>query len=399
MPSGKFENRPIIAKAPEVPGDSLISDMKKKFLFQVVATTLLILFFVVVAEMAARFMYFHKHASESSALKYFVKEMQGKSGGAGDPESEELKSFISDESQFEDLIPSFLEDRIAFGNTPFEELRSDESKAVFEDKDGILHNRPNQRYSVAFIKSRIFNAWDSPLYKDMDLAKPNSQKTQDFLKRYGLVEKINTTDANGDRVTVPESSAEDIILVVGDSVAYGAGVGDDETLSSCLQLRYPGFRFVNVGVPGCGLRDSLARVRARLELFKGRVKGLIYVHCENDFNEETSPEFIVNELSDLIEKNKIPYKSFIYTYYIYRAFPDVVRFSDELPLREYFKLKNDLVSHAEKRGLPVIDTWQMMNDYRHREGTPLAGLSLYVDHTHFSRLGNEKVADLIKISL
>jgi len=372
--------------------------MKKKFLFQTVATTLLVLFIVVTAEIAARAIYFHTHSSRSTALKYFFNEMQRENRSAGDAESEELKSFINKKSQFEDHLPFFIEDRIAFGNTPFEELRSDEAKAVFEDEDGILHNKPNQRFSVAFIKSRIFNAWDSPLYKDMDLAKPNSRKTQDFLRQYGLVEKINTIDANGDRVTVPESSAEDIILVVGDSVAYGAGVGDDETLSSCLQLRYPDFRFVNVGVPGCGLRDSLARVRARLELFKGRVKGLIYVHCENDFNEETSPEFIVNELSDLIEKNKIPYKSFIYTYYIYRAFPDVVRFSDELELREYFKLKKDLVSHAEKRGLPVIDTWQMMSDYRHREGTPFSGLSLYVDHTHFSRLGHEKVADLIDIS-
>jgi hypothetical protein len=372
--------------------------MKKKLLFQAVATTLLVLFFAVTAEMVARFMYFHTHSSESSALKYFLKEMQGKGGGAGDQEPGELRSFVKDESQFEDLFPSFIEDRIAFGNTPFKELRNDGSEAVFEDGDGILHNKPNQRYSVAFIKSRIFNGWDPPLYKDMDLTKPNSRKTQDFLRQYGLVEKINTTDANGDRVTVPESSAEDIILVVGDSVAYGAGVGDDETLSSCLQLRYPGFRFVNVGVPGCGVRDSLARIRARLELFKGRVKGLIYVHCENDFNEETSPEFIVDELSDLIEKNNIPYKSFIYTYYIYRAFPDVVRFSDEVELGKYFKLKKDLVSHAEKRGLPVIDTWQMISDFRHHDGTPLAGLSLYVDHAHFSRLGNEKVAGLIEIA-
>lgn len=382
-----------------MPSESLLSHMKKKILFQAVATTLLILFFVVAAEMVGRFMYFHTHASESSALKYFLKEMQAKSGGSGDPEAEELESFVDDESRFEELFPSFIEDGIAFGNTPFEELRSDRSEAVFEDEDGILHNKPNQRYSVSYIKSRIFNAWDSPLYKDMDLAKPNSQKTQDFLRRYGLVEKINTTDANGDRVTVPESSAEDIILVVGDSVAYGAGLGDEETLPSCLQRRYPGFKFVNVGVPGCGLRDSLVRIRDRLEIFKDRVKGVIYVHCENDFNEETSPEFIVNELSDLIEEYKIPYKSFIYTYYIYRVFPDVVRLSDEAELREYFKLKKDLVSHAEKRGLPVIDTWQMISDHRHQEGTPLAGLSLYVDHTHFSRLGNEKVAGLIDISL
>jgi hypothetical protein len=136
-----------------------------------------------------------------------------------------------------------------------------------------------------------------------------------------------------------------------------------------------------------------------LELFKGRVKGLIYVHCENDFNDEASPEFIVNELSDLIEKNKLPYKSFIYTYYIYRAFPDVVRLPGEAELGKFYKLKEELVSFAEKRKLPVIDTWQMMSEYRHHAGTPLAGLSLYVDHTHFSRIGTEKVADLIEISL
>lgn len=371
----------------------------KKFLFKTVATTLLIVFFVASAEMVARFFYFHSHSEESSALKYFAKEIQEKNESAGYPEGVEERSFINGESPFEELFPVFIADRIAFGNTPFKNLRNDETEAVFEDKNGVLNNKPNQRYSVAYLRSRIFNAWDPPLYKDSDLTSPNSRKTQDFLKKYGLVEKINTIDANGDRVTVPESSAEDIILIVGDSVAYGAGLSDDETLSSCLQRRYPDFKFVNAGVPGCGIRDSLARIRDRIKLFEGRVKGLIYVHCENDFNEKTSPSFIVNELSNLIEEYKIPYKSFVYTYYIYRAFPDVVRVSNETDPRKYFKLKKDLVTHAEKRGLPVIDTWQMMKDYRYQEGTPFAGLSLYVDHAHLSRLGNEKVADLIHISL
>jgi len=73
---------------------------------------------------------------------------------------------------------------------------------------------------VAFTRSRIYNPWDPLLYKDSNPGAPKSLETEAFRTQYCLEPKASHIGPDGLRITVPASDSDDIILVVGDSIAY-----------------------------------------------------------------------------------------------------------------------------------------------------------------------------------
>src|SRR3989338_8286393 len=58
-----------------------------------------------------------------------------------------------------------------------------------------------------------------------------------------------TTNSLGFRSPEPDS-AKPMIALVGDSITFGYGVADDETLAANLQKLLPGYDIQNAGVPG-----------------------------------------------------------------------------------------------------------------------------------------------------
>ena len=103
------------------------------------------------------------------------------------------------------------------------------------------------------------------------------------------------------------------MLVIGDSVAYGAALNDDETLASVLQARNPQFKFINSGVGGSHTKGVFKRLQERLDQYKGRVKGVIYVNTEGGFSDTETPEFIVNGLDEMLTKAGVVHRVFVNT--------------------------------------------------------------------------------------
>lgn len=364
-----------------------------KFLYCLV----ILVVFTLLLEMGARWMYFHKNYTRKTALEQIVKEFKHGRALAKLPAPEEFLSIVTTEEEVRALYPRFLEDKIGFGNTPFSELRNDGTESIFTDAEGHVHNKPNHHYKVAFVRSALFDAWDPMLYKDNHPDEEKSSKTIAFKNLHTLAEKSSSTDAHGDRHTVPESHAESIVLIVGDSVAYGAALNNDETLASRLQVKYPAFRLINAGVPGSGTRDNMERLRSQLKAHTGKVKAVIYVHCENDMEGYGTPEHIAGDLNTILEDNKIAGRYFVYSQFIFRVMPDVLRDKnyDDLDIRKHWAQKKEIVGLLAKSGITLIDGWKLVDDYRVEQGTPFAGFALYVDKCHYSALGVQRLAAMI----
>lgn len=370
--------------------------LKKKVLLLLCAAVLL----TGIAEVALRSVYFQRTAKYPTAISYAFKIIKDrvstpKTESASLEQAEELEFYVSDHSQFETLFPEFRNSRMAFSNTRYHELVSEETKSLFFDEDGNLKNKPNHKYETAFLRSRMFKNWDPVVMVRNDLHTPMTKKARDFVSKYALDRKTITTDELGNRTTLPKSDAHDIVLIIGDSVAFGVQLSDSETLASQLQSKHPEYKFVNASVGGADAVRNITRLRQQLSFYGERVKSVIYVHCENDFSDIATPEYIVSELSDVLNENGIESRTIVYQTYIYRSMPDLLRNKKQEDLNNSYKLKSQTLKLAQKSNFEVVDFYNVVNEYRSKMGTPYAGFSLYVDHCHFSALGTKLVADRI----
>lgn len=84
------------------------------------------------------------------------------------------------------------------------------------------------------------------------------------------------------RAQPPAPSAAPLVVVTGDSYAFGWGVEDNQTFSYLLQHDY-GYHTVNTAVPSYGTARELSRLR-RLGLLK-HIDALIIQFCDNDWDE------------------------------------------------------------------------------------------------------------------
>ncbi len=310
---------------------------------------------------------------------------------------EEMKSYILDENTLKQLFPEFKSNRVFLGNTPYNELCEAVNNLTNQPSGKNRDNKPSTKFRCAFLRSRIFNNFDPLVYWQFcpDLNEPLSPEMKNFLDIYSFRSTVVLTDNNRNRVTVPSSDSSDIILVIGDSVAFGGGLNNDETISAQLQKRYTAFKFINAGIPGGQPRDSFNKLQILLNLYGNHVKGIIYVHCENDFllYEPNTPEGIVNGLVRIIDKYDIKYRVFVYQMYIYATMPDIIRSRTQEELKNNMILKDATIKLARNNGFHIVDFYDIVNNYRNSTGSPFAGFALYVDHCHFSSQGVKMVVD------
>lgn len=311
--------------------------------------------------------------------------------------AEELTHYINDPEQIEQLFDEFEAAGVAFGNTPYVRLVTEKARSIQRDEAQNLVNTPVHQSESAFLRSRIFDIWDPITLGRGNLQTPLSPKIQRFIARYAFKPVIATIDEHGDRLTLPPSNAEQIMLIIGDSVAFGALLSDAETIASQLQQRYPAYKFINASVGGAKAKDNLSRLRQRLEMYGKRVAGVIYVHCENDYSDKVTPDSIMMELSNLLEQYRIPYRAFVHQVYLERTMPDMVRDFRYESLNLAYDAKSRLLNLARNAHFDVIDFYDIVDAYRSEMGTPLAGFSLYVDHCHLSALGTKLIVERLSI--
>ena len=92
-----------------------------------------------------------------------------------------------------------------------------------------------------------------------------------------------TTDAHGFRSPAINQSKPTIVLL-GDSVTFGYGVENNQTLAAHLSRAFPLFNVVNTGVPGYGLTQEVETYEKKLAPLKPSV--LILVFFIGDFGRQ-----------------------------------------------------------------------------------------------------------------
>ena len=316
--------------------------------------------------------------------------------GSGAPPPPVLES----RAELERLLPAFERDGVGLGNSPYERLRQPGVALKVAGEGGCERNLPDQRRVLVQLRSPLFDPLD-PLNAFWDPARPLSPEVRAFVSRYGVREVGITTDAEGLRRTVPEVDAGRAVLVAGDSVAFGVLLQDDETLASDLQRRDPAHRYANLGITGVPASTVLCALERALERRPKQVDAIVYVYCENDFEPGdalASPEPAIERLAALAREHGVARTVVVYAPYIYNVLPQLVRFpgqrGDRIPTwrDEHARLR----AAVEAAGMGWVDFGAIAQDEVARSGTQLAGLSLFVDHTHWSREGARRAADAVE---
>jgi hypothetical protein len=236
------------------------------------------------------------------------------------------------------------------------------------------------------------------MFYDTDRKLPG--RLQRFVDRYGVRLTTFTSDEFGQRTTVPAVDGEEIVFIAGDSVGVGAMINDDETLASVLQRRDPSRRYVNLGRGGAEAAEIRCNVELAAKRYPDRVKELIYIYCENDFDEDESmgtPEVVMTWLRQFVREQGIDRTTIVYAPYIFNVVPELTRVPGERGERfeDHADEKARLLSLVRDAGFTWVDFGELALAEADARGTFFAALSLYNDVVHHSPLGVERLADAL----
>ena len=172
---------------------------------------------------------------------------------------------------------------VGLGNSPFSSLKTEEA-SVNSEKGPCLEQKPNLHKKVSYLRTNLFNPFDQmSFFVDADRKLP--AELDAFITRYAFRIVDHRTNEFGERITLPKVDASRVVLVAGDSVANGLVIDDSETLASQLQARDSSRRYVNLGIARADASDITCALDRAATRYHGTIDEVIYVLCENDFDQ------------------------------------------------------------------------------------------------------------------
>lgn len=316
-----------------------------------------------------------------------------------DSQNRWYRPILSDSAEVERLIPIMKEQGVGIGNAPYEELETD-AASVNRSVGECLELKPNLKKTSHLLRTPLFERYN-PLvvFHDSDTRLDPTLET--FIETYASSSTVVTTNQRGERRTVPPVSAQDLVLVAGDSVAFGALLNDDETLASVLQRQDTGRRYINLGIGGADAWEIRCALERSAEQLQGRLRELIYIYCENDFDEDErmgTPEKVMESLRRYVAEQSIERTVIVYAPYIYNVLPELTRLPGERgeEFSDHAQEKARLIALVEEAKYEWLDFGELAIAEAEKQGTRFAALSLYIDVVHHSQLGVERLAEAIE---
>ncbi|MEX0923869.1 MAG: SGNH/GDSL hydrolase family protein [Rhodovibrionaceae bacterium] len=304
---------------------------------------------------------------------------------------------FSDASDLGDLVPKIHEAGIGIGNAPFPEAKS-EAAAVNIVVDGCPTLKPNLNKTAFYLRTNAFNPLDPPsIFHDQ--GQVFEPELAEFFERYGGRRVSMTTNADGERTTLPRVESERKVLIAGDSVAFGALIDDSETLASQLQARGRSRQYVNLGVAGSDAEEVICRLQKATEArYDGQIDELIYVYCENDLKYKRpygKPEDAIAWIRDFAQRQGIEKVTIVFSPYVYLAAPEVTRFRgyDGGTYPHRVEGRQALKAEVEKAGFNWIDVGEIARQAIEESRSQFGFFPLYTDHNHLSPEGTRRLAD------
>jgi hypothetical protein len=308
------------------------------------------------------------------------------------------KPYFSDLEQLARLIPLIKEDGVGIGNSPIN-TKSDNA-AIKTVMNGCPAIKPNLRKAAFFLHSSTVNPFESiSVFHDAD--RKLNPRLEEFFERYRGPRVIFSSNAEGERVTVPDIKADRVVLVAGDSMAFGAMLDDADTIASRLQSDDTARRYVNLGVPGIEAQEIICRLENAAKRYEGRIDELIYVYCENDFIPDRpygTPKEVIAWLEDFVGREKIGKVTVVFAPMIYMVAPELTRIDgtdgSRQPRRE--EERAELKSLVETARYHWVDIGTLAREEEDRQKTHFGILSFFVDNGHPSPLGTKRIVERLE---
>jgi len=304
--------------------------------------------------------------------------------------------YFADPATLSAMIPMMRDSGVGLGNTPFADTMTEE--AAVNTADGACTGlKPNLKKTAFFLRTSAFNPFDPPtVFHDVDAQLDPA--LQDFLDRYGKRRTSLTTNAAGERVTLPSVDSPRKVIVAGDSIAFGAMVSDDETIASQMQARDLERQYVNLGVAAIDAEAIICRLEQAAERYKGAIDELVYVYCENDFKPSRpygTPDQVIAWLKEFAAREGIAKVTVVFSPYIYLAAPDVTRFTGYIGATypNHASERAELARLTQTAGFGWVDIGDLAREAIDQEKTQFGFFRLFVDHNHLSPEGTRRLVD------
>lgn len=285
----------------------------------------------------------------------------------------------------------------------FDSLQPEPHNTFFVQPDPILgyRLRPGAAADVTVLAPTRSRGLDPPTIAvpaDVSL----SVETRNFLNQNGRLTVRYTTTADGLRRTVPEVSADRQVVIVGDSVAFGVGVSDGDTVASQLQQALgPSTQLLNAAVPGYD-GEAAATVADQLSHTR-RFAALVYVACQNDFAELHGSQTGGAEWEERARRTltrfsgvRARFDSFIMiltTAIDYEARHVLLNSDwDRRLTMTTDEMRAALPAMARSAGFDYLDWSTTVQAYVTAQRTVFAPFALYADAMHLSPLGHRLLA-------
>ena len=265
-----------------------------------------------------------------------------------------------------------------------------------DDEIGYRLN-PDINLSVHLLKSTKAINLDPPVLHLQEADKSLiSSELQSYLQQESRVSYSYSTNSEGFRTTVPYVESDRQILIIGDSVPFGVGVDDANTIASQLQNMVGNeYQIINAGVGG--YNGHQAFLRAKELGGEKKYYGLIYVACQNDFMGDTDWMIKAGETLEELDSisdsfnNNILIMLETYMEYTLRDFFLELGWSEDR-IDKTHRLRKSLPEVAAKYGFDYHDWTDVVNNFMKQEKSIFSRFTLYSDHAHLSPLGNRLMA-------
>ena len=306
---------------------------------------------------------------------------------------------ITDEDQIDRLVPKMVEANVSLANAPYPRTQTEAARLTTPNRE-CESPKANLDKTSLFLRSTLFEPMN-PIVAYHDRTAKLAPELALFFQDYGYGSHGLTTNASGERTTVPLIEQSRKTVVAGGSVAFGASLDDANTLASRLQAVDGDRQYINLGTPEDSPEFVICTLATAIARYRGQVDELIYIYSEAALDHAQkygTPEEVVARLKTLVQSESITKVMVIYAPTIYNVAPQLTRSkgnaSERFPNRDGEKDRlRKIVAGAE---FGWLDFGEIAIEASKSDAAPFAVLDNFADDRDLSLLGMTRLAEKIK---
>ena len=313
-------------------------------------------------------------------------------------EKVEFPGVVTDEEQVKPLIPKMVDAGIGLSTTAFAQTRTDRARLTIENRE-CISPKANLSKTLLFVRSTLAEPLD-PIIAYHDRGATLSPELALFFQDYGYGAHALTTNAMGERMTVPAVEQPRKVVIAGGSAAFGLLLDDANSLASRLQKRDNSRQYVTLAVPEGSAEQVVCNLTKAIPRYRGQIDELIYFYSEADLDSGEklgTPEEVISALKNLAQNESVGKVTVFYSPLIYSLAPQFTRYkgyaSDLLPNRQ--GLKDRLRKIVAGAGFGWLDIGDMALEASKAQGDEFSVLNNFADDRNLSLQGMNRLVERI----